>query len=274
MGFRPVDPADLSRMKTYSPKPQHIERRWYVVDAQGQTLGRMASEVAALLRGKHKPIFAPHMDTGDHVIVVNAGGIVLTGGKENKKVAYRHSGYPGGIKATGYATLMSERPVFVVEKAVKGMLPKNRLGRAMFKKLHVIEGAEHPHRAQQPVAYTMGRPPRWEGLPGSPPMRTTGPAEAPAASAEKPSAEKASTAAPAAKPATKKPTARKLAAKKPTVKKTSAKKPAAKKPAAKKPTAKKTPPKKTTAKKTPAKKTTATRSARARAAAPDKTEGK
>ena len=152
-------------MKTYSPKPQHIERRWYVVDAQGQTLGRMSSEVAALLRGKHKPIFAPHMDTGDHVIVINAGGIVLTGGKEHKKVAYRHSGYPGGIKATGYARLMSERPVFVVEKAVKGMLPKNRLGRAMFKKLHVVEGADHPHQAQQPVPYTLGKPPLWEGLP-------------------------------------------------------------------------------------------------------------
>jgi large subunit ribosomal protein L13 len=246
-------------MKTYSPKPQHIERRWYVVDAQGQTLGRMASEVAALLRGKHKPIFAPHMDTGDHVIVVNAGGVALTGGKENKKVAYRHSGYPGGITATSYATLMSERPVFVVEKAVKGMLPKNRLGRAMFKKLHVMEGAEHPHRAQQPVAYTMGRPPRWEGLPGSAPGRTTsGSAEDSTAPAEKAPAKKASTAAPAKRTAAKKPTA---------------KKPAAKKPPAKKPTAKKTPSKKTTAKK-PAKKTTATRSARGRAAAPDKTEGK
>jgi large subunit ribosomal protein L13 len=278
MGFRPVDPADLSRMKTYSPKPQHIERRWYVVDAQGQTLGRMASEVAALLRGKHKPIFAPHMDTGDHVIVVNAGGIVLTGGKENKKVAYRHSGYPGGIKATGYATLMSERPVFVVEKAVKGMLPKNRLGRAMFKKLHVMEGAEHPHRAQQPVAYTLGRPPTWEGLPGSAPIRATGSAEVSKAPAGKPPAKKASTAAPVAKPAAKKPTARKPAAKKPTAKKTSAKKPAAKRPVAtkaapKKPSAKKTPSKKTVAKQ-PAKKTAATRSARGRAAAPAKTEGK
>src|SRR4051812_34269812 len=135
MGRRPVQPADHSRMKTYSPKPQHIERRWYVVDAQGQTLGRMASEVAALLRGKHKPIFAPHMDTGDNVIVINAGGIVLTGDKEHKKVSYRHSGYPGGIHATGYDRLMAERPVFVVEKAIRGMLPKNRLGRAMIKKL-------------------------------------------------------------------------------------------------------------------------------------------
>jgi large subunit ribosomal protein L13 len=256
MGFRPVDPADLSRMKTYSPKPQHIERRWYVVDAQGQTLGRMASEVAALLRGKHKPIFAPHMDTGDHVIVVNAGGIVLTGGKENKKVAYRHSGYPGGIRSTSYATLMSERPVYVVEKAVKGLLPKNRLGRVMFKKLHVMEGAEHPHRAQQPVAYPMGRLPAWEGLPVPSPKRTSKAAEAATPSSEKAPVKKAPTAAPASKPAAKK----KLAAKK-----TTASKPAAPGKAAAKPAAKKT----------PRKKTTATKTARARAAKPAETdEGK
>jgi large subunit ribosomal protein L13 len=260
MGFRPVDPADLSRMKTYSPKPQHIERRWYVVDAQGQTLGRMASEVAALLRGKHKPIFAPHMDTGDHVIVVNAGGIVLTGGKENKKVAYRHSGYPGGIKATSYATLMSERPVFVVEKAVKGMLPKNSLGRAMFKKLHVMEGAEHPHRAQQPVAYTMGRPPAWEGLP-VPSERTSKLAESSSpSSAEKAPAKRASTTTSAPKPAAKK----KTAATKKTTSKPAAPGTAAAKPAAKKPLARKK----------PAKKTTATRSAGGRAAAPETDEGK
>ena len=259
MGFRPVDPADLSRMKTYSPKPQHIERRWYVVDAQGQTLGRMASEVAALLRGKHKPIFAPHMDTGDHVIVVNAGGIVLTGGKESKKVAYRHSGYPGGIRATSYATLMSERPVFVVEKAVKGMLPKNSLGRAMFKKLHVMEGAEHPHRAQQPVAYTMGQPPAWEGLPVPSPRRTSRATEASTAPSEKAPVKKASTAAPASKPAAKK---------KPTSK------PAAPSTAASKPAAKQSAPKKkTTATKTT--KSTSTKTARSRAAAPAETdEGK
>jgi large subunit ribosomal protein L13 len=209
-------------MKTYSPKPQHIERRWYVVDAQGQTLGRMASEVAALLRGKHKPIFAPHMDTGDHVIVVNAGGVVLTGGKENKKIAYRHSGYPGGIKGTGYATLMSERPVFVVEKAVKGMLPKNRLGRAMFKKLHVVEGAEHPHRAQQPVAYTLGQPPAWEGLPTPRPRPTTTstaaekPAKEKAAPASKPTAKKRATSKPAASRAKATPTAKKTSPRKKT----------------------------------------------------------
>jgi large subunit ribosomal protein L13 len=197
-------------MKTYSPKPQHIERRWYVVDAQGQTLGRMASEVAALLRGKHKPIFAPHMDTGDNVIVINAGGIVLTGDKEHKKIAYRHSGYPGGITATPYSRLMAERPVFVVEKAVRGMLPKNRLGRAMIKKLHVVEGAEHPHQAQQPVAYTLGEPPMWEGLPEPAPARVpknTGKTKVKAAPAAK---AKAAT----EKPATAKPAAKKTAAKK------------------------------------------------------------
>jgi large subunit ribosomal protein L13 len=210
-------------MKTYSPKPQHIERRWYVVDAQGQTLGRMASEVAALLRGKHKPIFAPHMDTGDHVIVINAAGVVLTGGKEAKKVAYRHSGYPGGITGTGYDRLMRERPRFVVEKAVKGMLPKNRLGRAMFKKLHVVEGAEHPHQAQQPVAYTLGQPPAWEGLPAAPSR---------AASEESAPAKKT---APA-----KRTTAKKTTATKPAAKKTTATKPAAKRSTAKASTAKKT----------------------------------
>ena len=153
-------------MKTYSPKPQHIERRWYVVDAQGQTLGRMASEVAALLRGKHKPIFAPHMDTGDHVIVINAGGVVLTGDKEMKKVAYRHSGYPGGIKGTSYDGLMRERPEFVVEKAVRGMLPEEPSGPRDDQE--AARGARAPStrtQAQQPVAYTLGQPPKWEGLP-------------------------------------------------------------------------------------------------------------
>src|SRR5438034_5525585 len=112
------------RMKTYAPKPTDIERRWYVVDADGVVLGRLASEVAKILKGKHKPIYAPHMDVGDHVIVVNARGIRLTGGKENKKIAYRHSGYPGGLTETVYADLLEKRPRYVVEKAVKGMLPK------------------------------------------------------------------------------------------------------------------------------------------------------
>jgi large subunit ribosomal protein L13 len=240
-------------MKTYSPKPQHIERRWYVVDAQGQTLGRMASEVAALLRGKHKPIFAPHMDTGDHVIVINAGGVVLTGGKELKKVAYRHSGYPGGIKGTSYERLMRERPRFVVEKAVRGMLPKNRLGRAMVKKLHVVEGAEHPHQAQQPVLYTLGQPPKWEGLPAPAPKREP-----------KPAVEKR---APAKKAGTTEPTE----ATKPQSKKTTATKPAAKKTTtAKRTTAKRT----TTAKATTAKKTTATKPAAKKTTANKADEGK
>ena len=209
-------------MKTYSPKPQHIERRWYVVDAQGQTLGRMASEVAALLRGKHKPIFAPHMDTGDHVIVINAAGVVLTGGKEMKKVAYRHSGYPGGITGTRYDKLMRERPRFVVEKAVRGMLPKNRLGRAMFKKLHVVEGAEHPHDAQQPVTYTMGQPPVWEGLPAPAPRREPRTSKATDSEATAP-AKKAATGTPARQTAKKTAAKKTTAAKKPTKKTTATK---------------------------------------------------
>ena len=215
-------------MKTYSPKPQHIQRRWYVVDAQGQTLGRMASEVAALLRGKHKPIFAPHMDTGDHVIVINAAGVVLTGGKEAKKIAYRHSGYPGGIKGVGYDKLMKERPRFVVEKAIRGMLPKNRLGRAMFRKLHVVEGAEHPHQAQQPVDYTLGSPPAWEGLPEPAPRRVPKVAKTTAPPKE------ATTSPPASKTPT--------TAQKTTAKKTTAKKPTAKTAAKKTTTAEAAPP--------------------------------
>ena len=152
-------------MKTYAPKPREIERRWYVIDAQGSVLGRLASETAKILRGKDKPTFAPHADTGDHVVIVNASGVELTGGKENKKVAYRHSGYPGGLTATDYDRLMRERPSFVVEKAVKGMLPKNRLGRQMAKKLQVYDGPEHPHSAQQPQPLKLGELPKWEGLP-------------------------------------------------------------------------------------------------------------
>ncbi len=152
-------------MKTYSPKPEHIERRWYVVDAGGQVLGRVASEVATLLRGKHKPMYAPHMDTGDHVVVINADKIELTGKKGEDKYAYRHSGYPGGITAVRYRDLMATRPVAAVEKAVRGMLPKNSLGRQMIKKLHVVPGPEHPHAAQSPVALALGERPKWEGLP-------------------------------------------------------------------------------------------------------------
>jgi large subunit ribosomal protein L13 len=152
-------------MKTYSPRPRDVERHWYVLDANGAVLGRLASEAAKLLRGKHKPIFAPHADVGDHVIVINAKGVVLTGGKEEKKTYYRHSGYPGGIRAVGYARLLSERPRVVVEKAIRGMLPKTRLGRQMFRKLAVYEGPEHPHQAQKPVPLGLGEVPKWEGLP-------------------------------------------------------------------------------------------------------------
>jgi large subunit ribosomal protein L13 len=218
-------------MKTYSPKPDHIERSWYVIDASDMVLGRLSSEVAALLRGKHKPIFAPHMDCGDHVIVINADKVTLTGGKEQKKLAHRHSGYPGGITSTRYADLMADKPVFVVEKAVRGMLPKNRLGRAMIKKLHVVAGPEHPHAAQRPVPYTLGEPPAWQGLP-EPKVRTpraakSGTAPEPTAPAKKPAAKKPSAKTTAKKPSAKT-TAKKSAAKKSTATSTS-KKPAAKK---------------------------------------------
>ncbi len=135
------------------------------MDADGAVLGRLASEVAKILRGKHKPIFAPHADTGDHVIVVNARGVRLTGSKEGSKTYHRHSGYPGGLMSIGFERMMRERPARVVEKAVRGMLPKNRLGRQMLGKLSVYEGGEHPHQAQKPVPLRVGEMPRWEGLP-------------------------------------------------------------------------------------------------------------
>ena len=181
-------------MKTFSPRPRDIERRWYVLDANGAVLGHVASQAAKLLRGKHKPIFAPHADTGDHVIVVNARGLVLTGGKEEKKVFYRHSGYPGGLRAMNYARILAERPAFAIEKAVKGMLPKNRLGRQMFRKLAVYEGPDHPHQAQKPVPLGLTEVPKWEGLPKPPPMPTPKPAA-------KASPEPAPKAAPAARKA-------------------------------------------------------------------------
>ena len=137
-------------MKTHSTTPSDITRDWWLVDADGVVLGRLASEVAQRLRGKHKPYFAPHLDTGDHVIVVNASKVVLTGSKLLKKQHYRHSGYPGGLKSIPYSKLMVERPEKAIEKAVKGMLPGNRLGRAMLKKLKVYSGPEHPHSAQNP----------------------------------------------------------------------------------------------------------------------------
>jgi large subunit ribosomal protein L13 len=137
-------------VRTFSPTPTDIQRAWHVVDADGLVLGRVATEVARVLRGKHKPTFAPHMDTGDFVIVVNADKIVLTSNKADKKIAYRHTGYPGGLRETRYADFMADRPEEVVRKAVKGMLPKNRLGRSMIRKLKVYAGPTHPHAAQGP----------------------------------------------------------------------------------------------------------------------------
>jgi large subunit ribosomal protein L13 len=140
-------------VRTYSPKPGDVQRRWHVIDASDVVLGRLASHVAQLLRGKHKPVFAPHVDTGDFVIVVNAAKIALTGNKREQKVAYRHSGYPGGLKRIGYDKLMSTRPERAVELAVRGMLPKNSLGRKQLRKLKVYAGPEHPHAAQQPAPF-------------------------------------------------------------------------------------------------------------------------
>lgn len=137
-------------MKTYSPKIGDIEKKWYVIDAEGQVLGRLASKVATILRGKHKPIWAPHMDVGDFVIVVNADKIRLTGRKAEQKVYYRHSRYPGGLKSIQYDRMMAKRPEFVLEQAVKGMLPHNKLGRQIFKKLKLYASPDHPHTAQQP----------------------------------------------------------------------------------------------------------------------------
>lgn len=137
-------------MRTFTPKPSDITRAWHVVDADGLVLGRLATEVASILRGKHKPIFAPHVDTGDHVIVVNAAKVVLTAGKAESKLAYRHSGYPGGLTSTAYSDLLVNRSDQVVRSAVVGMLPKNRLGRQMAEKLKVYAGPDHPHAAQSP----------------------------------------------------------------------------------------------------------------------------
>ena len=137
-------------MKTYSVKEADITRSWWLVDAEGIALGRLAVELAKILKGKNKPIYTTHMDVGDNVIVVNADKVMLTGNKLQKKIYYRHSGYPGGLKETSYEVLMRDKPELVVEKAVRGMLPKNRLGRSMLKKLHVYAGPDHPHQAQKP----------------------------------------------------------------------------------------------------------------------------
>ena len=140
-------------VKTYSPKASEIERSWWVVDAEGQTLGRLASLIATRLRGKDKPTYAPHMDTGDFVVVINASRIQVTGRKLEQKQYYRHSGYPGGMTVTPLAEQLAKYPDRVIEKAVRGMLPKNSLGEHMIKKLKVYAGAEHPHTAQQPQTW-------------------------------------------------------------------------------------------------------------------------
>jgi len=140
-------------VRTYSPKPGEIERRWHVIDATDVVLGRLASQVAILLRGKHKPTFAPHVDTGDFVVIVNADKVALTGTKRETKLAYRHSGYPGGLRSVGYAELLGKHPEKAVEKAVRGMLPKNTVGRAQLTKLKVYAGPDHPHSAQRPEPY-------------------------------------------------------------------------------------------------------------------------
>lgn len=137
-------------MKTYVARPATIEKKWYVVDASGKTLGRLATVVADTLRGKNKPIYTPNIDTGDFVVIVNADKVIVTGNKADQKVYYRHSGYPGGIKSESYRHLFARRPEEVVRKAVRGMLPHNRLGRAQLKKLKIYAGAEHPHQAQHP----------------------------------------------------------------------------------------------------------------------------
>lgn len=137
-------------VRTYTPKASEIERSWYVVDAEGLTLGRMATEVARRFRGKHKPTFAPHIDTGDHVIIINAEKVVLTPGKAETKMIWRHSGYPGGISSETYANMLDRAPAEAVRRSVRGMIPKNRLGRQMLTKLKVYAGPEHPHAAQNP----------------------------------------------------------------------------------------------------------------------------
>ena len=137
-------------MPTYTPKASEIERNWLIIDADGLVLGRLATEVAARLRGKHKPTFAPHIDTGDHVVIINCEKIVLTAGKAEKKKVFRHSGFPGGIKEQTFADLLEKKPEDAVRNTVRGMLPKNRLGRAQLKKLKVYAGPNHPHAAQQP----------------------------------------------------------------------------------------------------------------------------
>lgn len=144
-------------MRTYSPKPGEVDRTWHVIDAEDVVLGRLASHVATLLRGKHKPTFAPHVDTGDFVVIVNAEKVVLTGNKRDQAFAYRHSGYPGGLRKQSFGELLDTKPERLLEKVVKGMLPKNKLGRAQGKKLKVYAGPDHPHAAQQPKPFEIAK---------------------------------------------------------------------------------------------------------------------
>ncbi len=152
---------------TFMAKTNEIERSWYIIDATGRPLGRVASEAARLLKGKHKPEYTPHLDTGDHVIIINAEKVVLTGRKPEQKFYYRHSGYPGGLKKIDYATMLDKKPDKAVYMAVRGMLPHNRLGRAMLKKLRVCRDNQHPHQAQKPVYWGKGPDEKMEGGPDS-----------------------------------------------------------------------------------------------------------
>jgi large subunit ribosomal protein L13 len=141
------------KIKTYTPKPEDIQREWFVIDAEGQTLGRLATQIAQILRGKHKPIFSPHVDVGDYVIVINCEKIRVTGRKLDQKLYYRHSGYPGGLRTVTLRQLLDRFPERVIRLAVRGMLPRNKLGRKMIKKLKIYQGNTHPHEAQQPKVY-------------------------------------------------------------------------------------------------------------------------
>jgi len=142
-------------MKTYIPKESGIQRKWYLVDAEGKILGRLASKIAQILSGKDKPIYTPHLDVGDFVVVINAEKVKVTGGKEEKKIYYSHSGYPGGLRERTYQEQLNKKPQDIIRKAVRGMLPKSKLGRQMFKKLKVYVGSEHPHQAQRPEQLDM-----------------------------------------------------------------------------------------------------------------------
>jgi large subunit ribosomal protein L13 len=144
-------------MKSYMARPLEVERKWHVIDAEGQTLGRLATEIARLLRGKNKPQYTPHVDTGDFVVVVNAEKVVVTGKKAEQKVYYRHTGYPGGLRETSYETMLERKPTEILRKAVRGMMPRTRLGRQQFRKLKIYAGPEHPHEAQSPEPYEVKR---------------------------------------------------------------------------------------------------------------------